>query len=413
MKIAFFDCQFGAAGDMLLGALIAAGAPVQEWLAQVRGIALPAGSFEISVGDVIRGTIACKKVDVNCASQKVERHLSEIVGIIDGSEISDKSKTLAKGIFRAIADAEAKVHGKPVEAVHFHEVGAVDAIVDIVGFAIAYDLLRIERSYASAVPLGAGTVSTEHGLLPVPGPAVLNLLAGAQAPTRSSPIDYECLTPTGAAILASVVDVWGAAPAMGKIYGIGYGAGSKDDRRWPNAVRVMLGELAGEEQESIRPSRFRSEDIAVIEANLDDFSPQALSYAVDRLFEAGALDVAVIPAVMKKGRSGQIMSVLCRPDETGRFEELILSETSTIGVRAHRATRLLAARRWQPVVLSRGDSVRIKLAVDESGNLVNAQPEYEDCAAYATKYGVPLKLVLNEAISLFLTDHAGSGTTEP
>lgn len=391
---------------MLLAALLGAGVPAQEWVARVRKLALPEGSFEISITDAIRGTLACKKVDVMCEGPQIERHLHDVIDIIERSDISVKAKDLAARIFNALAAAEARVHGVSQESVHFHEVGAIDAIVDVVGFCVGYDLLDIERSYASALPLGAGVVRTAHGLLPVPGPAVLNLLSSARVPTMSTEIDYECLTPTAAAILTTVVEQWGAAPAMQGIDGIGYGAGTRNDQRWPNAVRLLVGQCSQIDKNGAEAA-FASENIAIIEANLDDLSPQVMSFAMDRLFEAGALDVVLIPAVMKKGRSGNVLSVLCHPDDVRKLQELVLAETSTIGVRTYPATRLLADRSWEPIALSRGGTVRVKLAFDRAGNLVNAQPEYEDCALYATKYGIPLKQVVSEAVAAFHQRRAG------
>jgi hypothetical protein len=396
MRIAYFDCQFGAAGDMLLGALLGVGLPRDAWLAAVEKIALPADSFEITIDRVSRCSIQATKVDVRRAQEQEERHLSDIERIIAQSEISNRAKTLALDIFKRLAVAEAQVHGVTPSAVHFHEVGAVDAIVDIVGFAIGYDLLGIEASYVSPLPLGSGTVSSEHGLFPVPGPAVLNLLKQSAAPTVSSVIDFECLTPTGAAILTTIAAGWGQAPAYREITATGYGAGARDCQSWPNVVRVVLGQsdiVAGE-------SAFDTEFVAVLEANVDDMNPQALSYAVERLLDAGALDVLVLPAVMKKGRSGHMLSVVCKVEDDVRLKEVILSETSTLGVRSHQCTRLVARREWQAVQLARG-TVRIKVARDRSGRITNAQPEFEDCAAYATRHGVPLKDVLTEALAVF------------
>ncbi len=407
MTIAYFDCQFGAAGDMLVSALLSAGLPESRWRAALDGIDLPAGSFEVSIDDAVRGSIAARHLTVRQSPQQEERRLSEIAGIIGRSKIAAGAKKLALSIFTRLAEAEAAVHGVPAAAVHFHEVGAVDAIVDIVGFAIGYEMLEIEASFGSALPVGSGVVQTEHGLFPVPGPAVLNLLASAGVPVRSSEIDYECLTPTGAAILTTVVRSWGSPPALRRVNGIGYGAGTRDPAGWPNVVRVVLGEPSCDHGQS---PRFESERAVVVEANLDDFSPQALAYAVERLWSAGALDVTVQPAVMKKGRAGQILSVICKPGDVLRIQELILSETSTIGTRSYEVGRLIADRRWQEVTLSRGGRVRIKVALDRQGNVVNAAPEFDDCAAYASEHQLPVKEVIAEAVARF-RDGSASGTS--
>ena len=403
MKIAYFDCQFGAAGDMLLGALIAAmkdyGIDERLWFSEMDKLALPAGSFKLDVSDVIKGNIAGKKVSVHFDDQHEERHLSEILSIIERSRISNKAKELAAKIFRNLAIAESKVHGMDIDEVHFHEVGAIDAIVDIVGFAVAYDLLGIEKSVVSSVPVGTGCVKTEHGLFPIPGPAVLNLLASVQAPVKESPIDYECLTPTGAAILVTVGTTWGTCPAM-QMQSVGYGAGTFEPKAWPNVSRIVIGE--GDLSSS--QSEYSQEDVAVVEANIDDMSPQVLSYAMEKLFAEGALDVSVIPCTMKKGRSGSLVSVVCRVPDQRKMQEIILAETTTLGVRSHICRRLFAERKCHDVVLSAGEKVRVKVAMDSRGAVVNVQPEYEDCAGYARRHGEPLKKVLNEALVVFQND---------
>ena len=408
MKVAYFDCQFGASGDMLLASLIGCGLPQDKLIIELNKIALPRGSFTLAVYDTTRCSLASKKVDVICTGQTEERHLSAIAEIIEKSSISQAARKLSLRIFKRLAQAEALVHGVTIDEVHFHEVGAIDAIVDIVGFAIAYDLLEIESAYVSPLPLGSGTVKTEHGIFPVPGPAVVNLTQEAKAPTKASTINYECLTPTGAAILTTVAQRWGGPPEMDEILATCYGAGTIDSTKYPNICRLFLGTC--QQVDKTVSSRFESESIIAIEANLDDFSPQAIAYTVERLFESGALDVFVMPAVMKKGRSGHLLSVICKPENQLRIAELILSETSTIGVRSHHANRLIAQREWHPVTLSLGTAVRIKVARDLLGQIVNAQPEYEDCAHYATTHGVPLKMVLAEAMAEFQKQFCYSST---
>jgi uncharacterized protein (TIGR00299 family) protein len=326
------------------------------------------------------------------------RRLPDILKLIEQSDISPQARDLAARIFTRLARAESRVHGIAPEAVQFHEVGAIDAIIDVVGFAIGYCLFGIEKSVCSAAAIGSGKVRTEHGFFPAPGPATVYLLAEVGAATSQSSIPFECLTPTGAAILCEIASSWGIQPAMQRVSGVGYGAGSKDPADWPNVVRVIIGEQDATETSS---PKFDQELVSVIEANLDDFSPQALSFVMDKLLQAGALDVTVVPAVMKKGRSGHLLSVLSRLEDTALLQEMILSETSTIGVRWHTVQRLVASREWQDVSLARGGTVRIKLARDKFGRLINAQPEYDDCARYATEHQVPLKDVLAEAITVF------------
>jgi pyridinium-3,5-bisthiocarboxylic acid mononucleotide nickel chelatase len=297
MKIAYFDCQFGVAGDMLLGAMIDAGLDKQSWLKEVAKIALPQSSYEIAINQVQRCTIAAKKVDVLTAVDKehvngnivvteqarqmttvashthsdphghaqehsqhsdevqyVHGHhhetsvpataMTDVLKVIQASTISSSAKDLALRIVARLGRSEALVHGMSSEAIYFHEVGAVDAIVDITGFAIAYDMLGIERSYVSAVPLGSGHVQTASGLFPVPAPAVVYILAEIKAPTLPSEINYECVTPTGAAILAELCQHWGVMPTFEAVHSIGYGAGTKNPKKWPNVCRVMLGAAA-------------------------------------------------------------------------------------------------------------------------------------------------------------------------
>lgn len=397
MKIAYFDAQFGAAGDMLLAAFLSSGLDCLQWLERVKRIALPDGSFTIKINQTVRSGIAATKVDVECEDNYHERHLSEIEEIITGSQISDAAKDMALRIFRRLAEAESKVHGIPVDQVHFHEVGAIDAIVDIVGFAIAYDMLGINASIVSPVALGTGTTKMEHGNFPVPGPAVVNLISASGAPCSGTEVPFECLTPTGAAILTTVASAWGAPPAFTKITGTGFGAGTKDPADWPNVTRVILGEVAsGPDGRSSSPT----EQITVIEANIDDMSPQTLAYSMERLLEEKALDVVVLPAVMKKGRSGHVLQVLCHPKDVPRLEEIIFRETSTIGLRKYSAERSIAQREWKEVDLAAG-KVRVKIARDAQGRILNVHPEFEDCAQYAKQNQQSLKDVLNECVAAF------------
>lgn len=409
MQIAYFDCVFGAAGNMLLGALLGAGLPEAEWKAELSKIALPQNGFTLTIEDVVRCTIASKllTVEESVHHKHYERHLTEILEIISRSVIAQEAKDLASQIFIKLGEAEAKVHGVPVAQIHFHELGAIDAIVDIVGFAVGYHMLGIDESYCSLLPLGSGTVKTRHGLFPVPGPAVALLLSEAQVPTVKTDIAYECLTPTAAAILTTITRSWGGPPAM-TINNIGYGAGNRDPVVFPNVLRLLLGKsqtMQGTESGGDKTTNLQKELVFILEANLDDFTPQALSYATERLFEAGALDVAVLPAVMKKGRSGHLLSVISPPERKEILEELILRETSTLGVRSHMCERRISDREWKEVMLSAGSKVRIKLARDRLGAIINAQPEYDDCASYAISYGVPLKEVFAEALGRLYLDN--------
>lgn len=478
LKIAYFDCTFGAAGDMLLGALIAAGLPVNQWREQLSGIALPEDSYEVTIEDVTRCAIKAKKVTVKCLIDQHHAHLpsnehshdqghahthshehshdedghqhahthshghshdhdshelgnsnenrqehddshahdhdrgrsvKEILDIISRSKITENARKLATSIFRNLAVAESRVHGVEVEDVHFHEVGAVDAIVDVVGFAIGYDLMGFDGCVVSPLTTGSGTVTTVHGLYPIPAPATAYLIEAARAKTTNLALQYECLTPTGAAILTTIADRFGGLPSVDEISGIGYGAGDYNPGTHPNVCRLFVcaadqsalgsgGTIAGAELD------LKSEVVAVIEANVDDCSPNVLAYAAEKAFSQGALDVSITPTTMKKGRSGHLITVLAKPADRRRLESVLLKETSTIGVRSHLVERLYADREHSLVNLSEHGSVRVKVARDQVGHVINVQPEYVDCVNYAEKSGLPLKEVFEQALSRFTAD---------
>jgi uncharacterized protein (TIGR00299 family) protein len=402
MRIAYFDCCYGAAGDMLLASLVEAGRTLtpdfeQKLLKEIAKIKLPPDSYRITVEKTSRCSLACTKFNIECFEQKEERHLSEILEIIDSSAIESNAKALAKQIFQNLAKAEAKVHGTSLEAVHFHEVGGIDAIIDITGFAIAYTMLGIEKSIVSRLPVGSGFAKTRHGLFPVPPPAVLYLLTESQVPIADSAFQHECLTPTGAAILTTIAHAYGALPAVSKITATGYGAGSFNPKDFPNVVRAIVG--IADNALSGSANQFDKEFIAVLEANIDDCSPQIIAHALDTITKAGALDVFVCPVQMKKGRSGHLLTVLCKPEDKSTLEGLIIAETTTIGVRSYLNERAVLQRSFKEVTLSKGDSVRLKLAKDTYGKVMNVQAEFEDCAEYARKHDLPVKQVLAEALS--------------
>lgn len=414
---AHFDCRFGAAGDMLLAAMIDSGVDYESWLARCLKIALPEGSFRVSFEHVIRCGIKSGKIEINAGdtenktfsnghgqtkqsdfnpklvhSESAEKHgsargLSDIEAVISASEISCAAKDLSLRIFRRLARAESAVHGVSSEQVHFHELGAIDAIVDIVGFAIAFDMAGISQVSCTPLPLGSGLVKSEHGVFPVPAPAVVNMLAEAGAPCGDFPVPFECLTPTGAAILCEITGRWGGAPAFSRISAAGYGAGSKNPDGWPNAARVTLGSLGSQSA----GERFYSEIISVIEANIDDQSPQSIAFVADRLLAAGALDAFVMPAVMKKGRSGHLLTVLCRPESESQMRELVFHHSSTIGLRSYRCERTFAARRLVSAKMEGGRHVGVKLASDRHGTIVNIQPEFDDLCLYAAEEGISIK----------------------
>ena len=311
--------------------------------------------------------------------------------------ISSSAKKTATAIFEALGAAEAKIHDTSVERVHFHEVGAVDAMVDIVCAAVGAEALGVDEIICSSLNVGGGTVKCAHGTFPVPAPATVELLK--DAPVYSSGLQAELVTPTGAAIVRALARRFASFPEM-TIEKSGYGAGSKDFPGHPNVVRLVIGEAAATASLAAKTA---SETITVLEANLDDLNPQVFGYVMDRLLEEGALDVFGIPVQMKKNRPGTLLTVLCKPEDAGKLTQLIFAESTTLGVRRREEVRLTLARRWENVRTQWGE-VRIKIA-SMNGTVTNYAPEYEDCRKLAAEHHVPLKRVMQEAARLYL----GSG----
>ncbi len=386
MKLAYFDCFSGISGDMVLGALVDAGLDIRQLEAELRK--LPLDSWSISAERVKRKAIAATKVHVEAGPQHHHRHLSDILKMIDSASLAPRAAENACKIFRRLGEAEAKVHNIPVEKVHFHEVGAVDSIIDIVGSAIGFDLLGITEFSCSALDVGSGRVQTEHGILPVPAPATADLLRGA--PTFSSGVQKELVTPTGAAVATTLSSSYGKMPPM-LISAVGYGAGSADLAEQSNVLRLLLGESVP------RQAAAGSADsiVSVIETNLDDMSPQIYGYFVERALAAGALDVFSTPVQMKKNRPGQLVTLLCEVSSRSRLIDLIFHETTTIGVRTYEVHRQTLNRETVPVETPLGP-IRMKVS-RMNGTILNAAPEYEDCQRIAAQKGIPLKEVLSTA----------------
>jgi uncharacterized protein (TIGR00299 family) protein len=379
-RIAYFDCASGASGDMLLGALIDAGLDVEALRADLAGLGV--SGYQLEAERTTRFHLAGTQVRVITSEQPRERRLSDIQAIIQASALSPRVRSLALAVFRKLAEAEATVHGTSVEDVHFHEVGALDAIVDIVGFAIGMERLGIEQAFASSLPLGGGMVETRHGRLPVPTPATLALLAQVHAPTRSLEAEAELLTPTGAAILTSVAEF--TQPPMA-IERIGTGFGMRE-LPWPNVLRVWLGTpVAGLE----------TGEVVVIETNLDDCTPEQAGYAMERLFAAGALDVFFTPAQMKKNRPGVVLTVVAIPAEAHALARVVLRETTSLGVRMRTMERLMCPRRSETVATAFGP-MQVKVKSIDGQDIVC--PEYEECARVARERGVSLGEVYAEVM---------------
>ena len=385
MKLAYFDCFSGISGDMTLGALLDAGCDLEHLRTALHGLQVP--GWELSAEKVWKNGISATHVQVKTDDQQKHRSLSAILGILKNSQLAPEVRDRAAAIFQKLGEAEARVHDVPIEKIHFHEVGAVDAIVDIVGACVGFYAFGIERFACSPLNIGGGTVKMAHGTLPVPAPATTNLLTGK--PTYSNGVQRELVTPTGAAIVATICDSFGPQPAM-SVSAVGYGAGTTELEGQPNVLRIMIGEAA----EKVVPGF--DQEIVVIEANLDDMNPQIYGYFLEKALAAGALDVFTTPVQMKKNRPGTLLTVLCQPEDENALMSLIFAETTTFGVRSYRARRRTLPRESVKVKTSFGE-VRIKLS-RVNGRILHVAPEYDDCRRLAVEKNVPLQQVINEAL---------------
>jgi uncharacterized protein (TIGR00299 family) protein len=386
MKTLYFDCFAGASGDMILGAMVAAGVDPLALREQLSRLSLQ--GFSVEFVNVDRSGLSATYARVETAHEHAHRHLADIMKIIHDSRLSEGVKQRATKIFTRLAEAEARVHNEPVEHVHFHEVGALDAIVDVVGASICFELLSVDRFVSSPLHVGGGTVEMAHGRFPVPPPAVAELLKGV--PFYSTDIKGELLTPTGAAIITTMCDEYGPIPQM-TVEQTGYGAGTREYDKFPNVLRVFLGETG--------PSAVGDETLLMIETNIDDVSPQIIGHVMDRAFELGALDCYFTPVQMKKNRPGVLLSILCDILKKEAVMELLFTETTTLGVRGYEVERRALAREIVSVETRYGP-IDVKVA-HLNGHVVNEMPEFEQCRLAARKAGVPLKVV-EEAVRLAL-----------
>lgn len=403
MRIAYFDCFAGISGDMTLGALLDAGLPQTALEGMLRQ--LPLTSWELTVERVIKQGLAATSVQVHVAAAgQPHRHLADIIQILDGSNLPAVVRDRATAVFKRLADAEAAVHGTSPDEVHFHEVGAVDSIIDVVGAVAGLHWLGIESVQASPLPLGHGFVRAAHGLLPVPAPAVMQLLAQRGIPVRDLDAAGELVTPTGAALLAALADEFGHYPLM-VVRAVGLGAGQRD-MPFPNVLRVVIGDADPKPNSATRHT-YAVEQLLVVETNLDDMNPEIIAFVSQRLLASGALDVWHTPIVMKKGRPATLLSVLCRPVDGPRLTEVILSETSSLGVRQRLVDRVALPRRIDEVTTPWGP-VRVKVGLLADGT-AKAAPEYEDCQRLAAAAGVALREVYAAADAVW-RQQASEGT---
>ena len=381
---------------MTLGALIDAGVDAQAICAGVESLGLP--GCRLTVETVSRGAFRATHVRVHSAAEHTHRHLRQIIELIDQGALTDRQKQLAKRIFQRLAEAEAKVHGTTVEKVHFHEVGAADSIADIVGSAVGLDLLAADSVVASPVPTGQGKIRIAHGTVTVPAPGTAELLIGV--PLVSVPIEAELTTPTGAAILTTVVESFGPMPEM-TIEAIGYGAGSRDLKEQPNVLRLFVGSTPHATLGAV-PS-MESDQVWMLQTNLDDVAGETVGYCISRLFQAsGALDVFTTPVQMKKNRPGVQLSVLCVSSEIEQLERIVFQETGTLGIRRWPVQRHKMARRSYRVSTPWGE-VEGKLGW-LPGDTPSFAPEYESCRQIAERHGVALREVYWSAVRAFEPD---------
>ena len=405
VKIGYLECPTGIAGDMCLGALVDFGLPWQYLVDRLKSLGIES-EYQLRTERVIRNGQSATKVYVDLSHEHYHshhhsaRHLPEIQSLIESATLPDRVKHWSLDVFQQLAIAESAVHGIPPEKVHFHEVGATDAIVDIVGTCIGLDWLNIDKLYCSAMPTGGGTVKAAHGILSVPVPAVVNLWQTREVPVYSNGIKKELVTPTGAAIAVTLAENFGEPPAM-RLAKIGLGAGSRD-LEIPNILRLWIGEATEN-----KPQTKLKQEITVLETQIDDLNPQAVAYTLERLLAAGALDVFTQSISMKKSRSGILLTVICHPATAHTCKTIIFRETTTLGIRERTQQRSILDREIQSVETKYG-VVRIKIASWGEGDnkqILNVQPEYEDCADLARQRNVPWREVSQTAIAIWHNNH--------
>ena len=434
-KVAYLECPTGIAGDMFLGALVDVGVPWDYLCEQLASLGIEQ-EYQLEREQVHRQSQLATKIRVKVLQKTHNhkhhhehhrhehsnqehhheansehhhhhpaRHLPEITQIINAANLPSRARDWSLQIFNQLAIAEGAVHGIPPEKVHFHEVGAVDAIIDIVGTCLGLDWLGVDEIYCSAMPTGGGTVKAAHGILPVPVPATLKLWELRKVPTYSNGINQELVTPTGAAIATTLAKNFGSPPAM-TIEKIGLGAGTKDFAI-PNILRLWIGEQKAEKKKSLdhraNESKFKQETVVVLETQIDDLNPQAIAYTLEQLLAAGALDVFTQSIGMKKSRSGILLTVICLPDQLVTCQEIIFRETTTLGIRHRTQQRSILERQIESVNTQYG-TVKVKIASwgqESKQEVINIQPEYEDCAKLAREHKIPWRKIHQDAIDAY------------
>jgi uncharacterized protein (TIGR00299 family) protein len=400
MKAIYFDCFSGVSGDMMLGALLDLGIDRDRFINELNKLNLE--GYHIHMEKKLKSAISVMDVEVSITGNEhnhghhnhdhhhTARSIADIEAMIDKSDLSAKVKDFSKKVFLEVAKAEATVHNKDISQVHFHEVGAVDSIVDIVGVAICMDLLGAQKVYSSPLHDGTGFIECQHGKLPVPVPAVMEMLKGSGIPYITEDVNTELVTPTGMGLIKCMVSEFGTMPPM-IVEGVGYGAGKRETGRF-NALRCIIGKLTEENA--------KEGEVSVLETNIDDMNPEVLGYVMERLFENGALDVFYMPAYMKKNRMGIMLTVISEPDKEQKLVDIVLSETSTLGVRRKLSKRYVLDREIGKVSTEFGE---VSIKISGNGDARKATPEYEECRQIAIKNRIPLRKVydaINKALNI-------------
>lgn len=389
MKIAYFDCYAGAGGDMIVAAMLDAGVETGWLIEQIGSLAID--GLQVEIAETIRCGMRGITFRPSASAKQHHRNLTDILALVAASSISESAKHRVNAVFTALAEAEAHVHGKQPDQIHFHEVGAVDSIVDIVAACAAIEALQVDRVICSVISVGGGSFTCRHGTMSAPAPATVELLKRANAPIQGGPIDKELFTPTAAAILTNFASGFGPMPPM-KITAIGYGAGTIDDESFSNLLRLTLGEAADTDNA-------RTDHVCLLETNIDDVTAEVIGFVVERLLEAGALDVFTTPILMKHNRPAVKLSVICKPQDTEMLEQIIFTESMTLGIRRQMLQRNKLMREIIHVDTKYG-KIGVKIA-SANGKTIKLKTEYSDCAKAAKRHNIALNVVQQAAIDAY------------